>query len=37
MLDIDVGAPPLLKNEIRLEFMRQYAEDSGKRLAALGP
>jgi hypothetical protein len=35
MLDIDVGAPPLPKNEIRLEFMRQYAEDSGKRLATL--
>ena len=35
MLDIDVGAPPLPKNEIRLEFMRQYAEDSGKRLTAL--
>ena len=35
MLDIDVGAPPLPKEETRLEFMRQYAEDSGKRLAAL--
>jgi uncharacterized damage-inducible protein DinB len=35
MLDIDVGAPPLPKHEIRLEFMRRYAEDSGKRLAAL--
>ena len=35
MLDIDVGAPPLPKEEIRLEFMRRYAEDSGKRLAAL--
>lgn len=35
MLDIDVGAPPLPKDEIRLEFMRQYAEDSGKRLAAM--
>jgi uncharacterized damage-inducible protein DinB len=35
MLDIDVGAPPLPKNEVRSEFMRQYAEDSGKRLAAL--
>jgi len=35
MLDIDVGTSPLPKNEIRLEFMRQYAEDSGKRLAAL--
>jgi uncharacterized damage-inducible protein DinB len=35
MLNIDVGAPPLPKDENRLEFMRQYAEDSGKRLAAL--
>lgn len=35
MLGIDVGAPPLPKEEIRLEFMRQYAEDSGKRMAAL--
>ncbi|HXK05573.1 MAG TPA: DinB family protein [Verrucomicrobiae bacterium] len=35
MLDIDVGAPPLPKEEIRLEFMRRYAEDSGKRLAVL--
>jgi uncharacterized damage-inducible protein DinB len=35
MLGIDVGAPPLPKLERRLEFMKQYAEDSGKRLAAL--
>lgn len=35
MLDIDVGAPPLPKDETRIEFMRRYAEDSGKRLAAL--
>jgi uncharacterized damage-inducible protein DinB len=35
MLDIDVAAPPLPKEEVRLEFMRRYAEDSGKRLAAL--
>ena len=35
MLGIDVGAPPLPKQEARLEFMKQYAEDSGKRLAAL--
>jgi uncharacterized damage-inducible protein DinB len=35
MLDIDVGAPPLPRVETRLEFMRRYAEDSGKRLAAL--
>ena len=36
MLQIDVGAPPLPKEEIRLEFMRRYAEDSGKRLVVLG-
>jgi uncharacterized damage-inducible protein DinB len=35
MLAIDVGAPPLPKEEARLEFMKRYAEDSGKRLAVL--
>ena len=35
MLGIDVGALPLPKLETRLEFMKQYATDSGKRLAAL--
>ena len=35
MLGINVGAPPLPKEEVRLEFMRRYDEDSGKRLAAL--
>jgi uncharacterized damage-inducible protein DinB len=35
MLGIDVGAPPLPKEEIRLEFMKRYAEDSGKRGAVL--
>ena len=35
MLDIDVGAPPLPTQETRWEFMKRYAEDSGKRLAAL--
>jgi len=35
MLGIDVGAPPLPKPETHLEFIRRYAEDSGKRLAAL--
>jgi uncharacterized damage-inducible protein DinB len=34
-MGIDVGAPPLPKQEMRLEFMKRYAEDSGKRLAAL--
>lgn len=35
MLGIDVSAPPLPKQETRLDFIRQYAEDSGKRLAVL--
>jgi uncharacterized damage-inducible protein DinB len=35
MLRIDVGAPPLPKPETRIEFIKQYAEDSGKRLALL--
>jgi len=35
MLGIDVSAPPLPAEEVRLEFMRQYAEDSAKRLAVL--
>jgi uncharacterized damage-inducible protein DinB len=35
MFGIDVGAPPLPVRETRLEFIRRYAEDSEKRLAAL--
>jgi uncharacterized damage-inducible protein DinB len=35
MLGIDVAAPPLPGRETRVEFIRRYAEDSGKRLAAL--
>jgi hypothetical protein len=35
MLGIDVGAPPLPEQETRVEFMKRYAVDSGKRLAAL--
>ena len=35
MLGIDVGAPPLPAHETRVEFIRRYADDSGKRLAAL--
>lgn len=35
MLQIDVAAPPVPQQEVRLEFMRQYAEDSGKRLKEL--
>jgi uncharacterized damage-inducible protein DinB len=34
-LGIEVGAPPLPKPETRIEFIKQYAEDSGKRLASL--
>jgi uncharacterized damage-inducible protein DinB len=35
MLGIDVGAPPLPPQETRVEFIKRYVEDSGKRLAAL--
>jgi uncharacterized damage-inducible protein DinB len=35
MFGIDVGAPPLPAREARLEFIRRYAEDSERRLAAL--
>jgi uncharacterized damage-inducible protein DinB len=35
MLGIDVGAPPLPEQETRLEFIKRYAEDSGKRLVLL--
>jgi uncharacterized damage-inducible protein DinB len=35
MLGIDVGAPPLPQKETRIEFLKRYAEDSGKRLEAL--
>ena len=35
MLGIDIGAPPLPKHETRTEFIRQYVNDSGKRLASL--
>ena len=35
MLGIDVGARPLPETETRLEFVRQYASDSAKRLEAL--
>lgn len=35
MLGIDVNAPPLPTPEVRLEFLRRYAADSEKRLAAL--
>jgi uncharacterized damage-inducible protein DinB len=35
MLGIDVSAPPLPTPETRLEFIKRYAEDSGKRLEVL--
>jgi uncharacterized damage-inducible protein DinB len=35
MLGIDVGAPPLPPTETRLDFMKRYAEDSGRRLERL--
>lgn len=35
MLGIDVSAPPLPVRETRTEFIKRYAEDSGKRLLAL--
>ena len=35
MLGIDVGAPPLPRQETRLEFIARFFEDSGKRLTAL--
>lgn len=35
MLGIEVGEPPLPAQETRLEFMKRYAEHSGKRLEQL--
>ncbi|HWB98649.1 MAG TPA: DinB family protein [Bryobacteraceae bacterium] len=35
ILGVDVNAPPLPESETRLAFLERYAEDSGKRLAAL--
>lgn len=35
ILGIDVGAPPLPADEVRLEFMKRYAEDSARRLMEL--
>lgn len=35
MLGIDVDAPPLPEPETRREFIRRYAEDSGRRLEAV--
>lgn len=35
-LGIDVSAPPLPARETRIDFLERYAEDSGRRSAALG-
>ncbi len=35
MLGIEVGGSPLPQHETRLEFIRRYAEDSGRRLERL--
>jgi uncharacterized damage-inducible protein DinB len=35
MFGIDVDAPPLPEKETRLEFIKRYAEDSGKRIERL--
>jgi uncharacterized damage-inducible protein DinB len=35
MLGIDCGGPPLPHDETRIEFIKRYAEDSGRRLAIL--
>jgi uncharacterized damage-inducible protein DinB len=35
MLGIDVGAPPLPERELRIEFIKRYAEDSGRRVERL--
>lgn len=35
MLGIDVAAPPLPREETRIGFIKRYAEDSAKRVAAL--
>ena len=37
ILGVDVGAPPLPKTETRIEFIHRYAQDSSRRLDALGP
>jgi uncharacterized damage-inducible protein DinB len=35
MLGIDVGSLPVPRREVRLEFIKQYAQDSAKRLELL--
>ncbi len=36
ILGVDVAAPPLPEQETRIEFIKRYAEDSGRRLETLG-
>jgi len=36
ILGVDVGAPPLPETETRIEFIHRYAQDSSRRLDALG-
>jgi len=35
MFAIDVGAPPLPREETRIEFIRRYSQDSGMRLVQI--
>ncbi len=35
VLGVDVGAPPLPETEVRMEFIRRYAQDASKRLIEL--
>ena len=35
ILGVDVSAPPLPEHETRIEFIKRYADDSGRRLEAL--
>lgn len=35
MFEIELGVPPLPEKETRLEFIRRYTEDSGRRLEIL--
>ena len=35
MLGIDVGARPLPQQETRVDFIREYVNDSGRRLSAI--
>ena len=35
ILGVDVAAPPLPEQETRIEFIKRYAEDSGRRLKTL--